>query len=347
MENKERLCMVYGYRNTIDNKWYIGECYEDRERERKTSHKSSMKKYERTGVKCGCHKFYVNVIKYGTCNFEKVYEYRVLEKGIPLEQIYTREEYWSDTYNSIEKGYNIRVGKGTKNYIGDSIKGDNHHKAVPLITYETKPITKSSFIKACKIRQVDTKDFIELLCKPEDWEVLKNRATPHKTFNYIHKNNYDENIHIGYDRTKVNFKVKDIERFETTPSLRQIFLEACKTHNLNPDNYIKILAEKERWYHETSGKGTRRTFYFIHKEKYISDIHKDKERVLGVNIRDIEEYSFIPTTRSDFKRICKKRKWNIDDFIETITHESLWKDEFNYQKNKTYLRKRYFYSFIN
>lgn len=340
----ERKCMVYGYRNKIEDKWYIGECYEDRERARQNAHKSAMKKCEITGKKYGCYKFCLNVIKYTFKKFEEVFEYVVLEKGISLNDIYKREEYWSSVFDSIKNGYNERVGTGTKEYIGDSIKGDNHHKAIPLVTYETKPVAREHFFRACRIRGEEPDNFIELLCDPIFWEKYNNREGYTKTFNYIHKDKYDGNIHKEYDRSKVNFREKSLDRFEFKPSLKDVFINCCKSHNENSNDYIDILAEKDNWYKDPNEKiGYRRTFYFIHKNKYDPKLHKDKERREYANMRDIDEYENIPSKRDDFKKICKKRKWDFNSFEETLCDISLWKEEFNYLRNKIYLRKQYFY----
>lgn len=123
--------MVYGYRNKINDKWYMGECYEDRELIRKEQHITFYNRYIKGIAGSYCRKFYNAINKYGI----DVFEYKVLERDIDVNKIYEREVYWGNFYDSINNGYNLSLGKGNSKVISDETKkrmriahsGENHH----------------------------------------------------------------------------------------------------------------------------------------------------------------------------------------------------------------------------
>ncbi len=114
---KKKCCGIYGLRNKIDGKWYIG-------LSENVSHR-----WETAYEKLNCKrqpKIYNALKKYGVAQFDKV----VLEECSP-EHLNEREAYWISQYDSIRNGYNLTAGGGrfakhsdeTKRKISNSKRG--------------------------------------------------------------------------------------------------------------------------------------------------------------------------------------------------------------------------------
>lgn len=94
------MAIIYKYTNTINNKVYVGQTVNPRQR--KSAHSSSSgninsSEYDKP--------FYVDIRKYGWDNF--IYE--VLEE-CDISDTRERENFYIDRFNSIEEGYNICGG---------------------------------------------------------------------------------------------------------------------------------------------------------------------------------------------------------------------------------------------
>lgn len=105
---------IYIHINKINNKVYIGQ----------TSQFPPTKRWLHGEGYKKCSKFYNAIQKYGWDNFEHI----ILEKGLTLEQANKREQYYIKIYNSINNGYNIKIGGSnsplTKNH-KDKIRKSN------------------------------------------------------------------------------------------------------------------------------------------------------------------------------------------------------------------------------
>jgi group I intron endonuclease len=104
---KSKCVGIYGLKNKITNKWYVGQSW-DVER-RFLTYKS---------LNCiGQTKIYNSIKKYGFCNFDVV----LLEACDRNQDILNqRESYWIEFYNSIENGYNLRDGGSKGKYSNES-----------------------------------------------------------------------------------------------------------------------------------------------------------------------------------------------------------------------------------
>ncbi len=87
---------IYIHINKINNKVYIGQ----------TSQFPPSKRWLGGEGYQNCPKFYNAIKKYGWDNFEHI----ILEKGLTLIQANEKEQYYIKLYNSIDNGYNIKVG---------------------------------------------------------------------------------------------------------------------------------------------------------------------------------------------------------------------------------------------
>ena len=92
-------CGIYGLRNKLNNKWYVGQSIDIIKRWEgyDTMHCKSQRK------------LYNALVKYGVGAFDKI----ILEQ-CPSDQLNDREDYWVVEKDSIENGYNIRSGGGSR-----------------------------------------------------------------------------------------------------------------------------------------------------------------------------------------------------------------------------------------
>lgn len=91
-------CGIYGLRNKTNDKWYVGQSTD--------IHSRWDRAYK--GLRCqNQHKIYRALKKYGYDGFDKI----VLEE-CSVDKLNAREVYWSEQYDSINNGYNLRVGGG-------------------------------------------------------------------------------------------------------------------------------------------------------------------------------------------------------------------------------------------
>ncbi len=93
-------CGIYGLKNKTNGKWYVGQSTD------------ILSRWDRAykGMRCqNQHKIYRALKKYGYNGFDKI----ILEE-CGVEQLNDREVYWSEYYDSINNGYNLRVGGGRK-----------------------------------------------------------------------------------------------------------------------------------------------------------------------------------------------------------------------------------------
>ncbi len=109
---------IYGLRNKLTNKWYVGQS--------RNIHRRWNRYYKNPHCEQQA-KLYNALCKYGYENFDKI----VLEECIPDKTILdAREKYWISHYNSFNDGYNLTLGGGSgfiteemKKKIGDANRG--------------------------------------------------------------------------------------------------------------------------------------------------------------------------------------------------------------------------------
>jgi len=93
---KSECCGIYGLRNKINGKWYIGQSADIEKR--------WLRAYKRLDCKKQ-RKIYAALQKYGYDNFDKI----VLEKCL-VDHLDDREEHWVKHYDCVENGYNCTEG---------------------------------------------------------------------------------------------------------------------------------------------------------------------------------------------------------------------------------------------
>jgi group I intron endonuclease len=137
-------CGIYGLKNKTNDKWYVGQ----------STDIFSRWDREYKGMRCqNQHKIYRALKKYGYNGFDKI----ILEE-CGVEQLNDREVYWSEYYDSINNGYNLRVGGGRRG----------------ALSYETKE----------KLRARKFTD---------EWKRKISDAKKGKTFSEEHKRKLSEN----------------------------------------------------------------------------------------------------------------------------------------------------------
>lgn len=97
--------LIYGYRNKINNKWYVGQTTMPLS-ERHRLHISGAKNKNSSDYNCLFHK---KIRQYGINNFDLV----VLENNVAKEDLDERERFWIKEKNSFiqnNKGYNLTIG---------------------------------------------------------------------------------------------------------------------------------------------------------------------------------------------------------------------------------------------
>jgi len=93
---KSVCCGIYGLRNKVNGKWYVGQSYDITLRWYRAYEKLHCKKQR---------KIYNALLKYGYESFDKT----ILETCEPnVEVLNNREDYWIKFCDSINNGYNIK-----------------------------------------------------------------------------------------------------------------------------------------------------------------------------------------------------------------------------------------------
>jgi group I intron endonuclease len=112
---KNECCGIYGLKNKVNNKWYVGQSVDVIERWRKY----------KTGQCKSQPKIYRAIIKYGYNDFEEV----LIEECENVDWILDyREAFWIRNLNSVKNGYNILEG-GTGSKLDEAAKQKIREKA--------------------------------------------------------------------------------------------------------------------------------------------------------------------------------------------------------------------------
>lgn len=106
---------IYGYKNQINNKWYVGQTTMSL-KERHRLHLSSSYNKRASDYNCLFHR---KIREYGINNFELI----ILEEIVDRSKLDEREQYWIANKNSFVQngGYNLTIGgqrrKDSENYL--------------------------------------------------------------------------------------------------------------------------------------------------------------------------------------------------------------------------------------
>ncbi len=187
-------CGIYGLRNTINGKWYVGQ----------STNVMSRWNMAYKGMRCqNQHKIYRALKKYGYDGFDKI----ILEE-CPIEKLNEREVYWSEHYDSINNGYNLRVGGGGR-------RGE--------LSYETKE----------KLRSRKFSD---------EWRRKISEAKTGKKFSEAHKQKLSENHRDVTGANNPNFGKKFSEEH------RKHLSEAQRGKKQSPEQIEKRRQSMLRFY---------------------------------------------------------------------------------------------------
>lgn len=142
---QKKIVGIYGLRNKITGKWYIGQSIDVVKRFSDYKHLRclSQKKIHRA------------IKKYGYENFEKV----ILEECVNL-MLNSREEYWTLYYDSIKNGYNIRLGGRSPMFGRQHTEEFKEHisKKMKGRKYSEESIKKMSIAAKGKRHTLETKE---------------------------------------------------------------------------------------------------------------------------------------------------------------------------------------------
>lgn len=120
---QKRIVGIYGLRNKVTGKWYIGQSWNIYDRWKEA--------YQYLGCK-NQRKIYNSLKKYGYDSFEK----RIIEicsEHISQEMLNLKESIWINHFNSLSNGYNLRMGGSNGKLSQESkIKMSISHKGIPL-----------------------------------------------------------------------------------------------------------------------------------------------------------------------------------------------------------------------
>jgi group I intron endonuclease len=107
---KRKIVGIYGLRNKITNKWYVGQSVDIIKR----------LEIDYKKMKCiGQPKIYNALLKYGYNEFDKI----ILEECESKQEILNEKEiYWMKYYDSIKNGYNLRGGGGGHGWHSEETK---------------------------------------------------------------------------------------------------------------------------------------------------------------------------------------------------------------------------------
>lgn len=129
--------IIYKATNNINNKVYIGQTIQPLNT-RKSIHKyhalnDNSKEYKN-------NHFYNAIRKYGWENFS----WEVIDTADTYEELDNKERYWINHYDSINNGYNIRIGGTFNDYQSD--KFAIAHGSKPFLAYRTNGEFLGEFI---------------------------------------------------------------------------------------------------------------------------------------------------------------------------------------------------------
>lgn len=151
---------IYGYKNKINNKWYIGQTTMPL-KERHRLHLSSAMHEKTSDYNCLFHQ---KIREYGIDNFELV----ILEEVKDKEQLDAREQFWIKEKNSYVKngkGYNLTIGgqkrKNSENYwdLRCSLSKEQAQKIIMMLQTTAIPqteIAKQFNISTSIVNQINT-----------------------------------------------------------------------------------------------------------------------------------------------------------------------------------------------
>lgn len=193
---EKRLYRVYIIKNTINKKIYIGQtCLPIKSRLAKHFSDSRSEKRRKLSP------LYYDIHKYG----EDKFYIETLEDNISYNDIYDKEMYYIERYNSINNGYNLRVGGKGSNKLTTKQQTDVINMALNGMTYKD----------IAKIFNVNN-DLISNICRKNNIHVKNQTDYYYYKIKELYYNNYTiqqianemglSTMYINYLLRKFNFR---------------------------------------------------------------------------------------------------------------------------------------------
>lgn len=214
---QKKIVGIYGLRNKVNNKWYIGQSWNIYDRWKEA--------YQYLGCK-GQPKIYNALKKYGYDGFEK----RIIEicgENIPQEMLDLKETAWISHFNSFSTGYNLKTGGAKGKHSPESrMKMSISHKGVPLSKKH-----RDNMVAAKQITSVETRRKMSLS------HLGKKRAP----FSEEHKKKLSE-WQIGRVFTK-----EHRQKLSRATAGRKWTLEQKQKHKIRMKEAYRMKSEKEKY----------------------------------------------------------------------------------------------------
>ena len=138
-----KLVGIYGLRNKVNGKWYIGQSLDVLMRWHRAYNLLQCK---------GQPKIYNALLKYRYDGFDKI----LIEKCVPVDWILDyREAYWMRNYDSIKSGYNLKEAGSHGKHSVESREKMRKSQTGKVMTEESKEkIRKSMIGRSCSQRSI-------------------------------------------------------------------------------------------------------------------------------------------------------------------------------------------------
>lgn len=231
---------IYGYKNKINNKWYIGQTSMPIE-ERHRLHISGATHERANDYNCLFHK---KIREYGIDNFEL----EILEEVPNKSDLDEREQYWIEKKNSFVKngkGYNLTTGgqyrKGNENYVDIRAKFQTQEEINQIIK-EIKNLD-NSLVSLAEKYQVS----LSLICLINSGKKYHqdNEKYPLRALKTKISDNIVKEIIILLKENYTNKEIADLFQIDDNIVYR---INYGKAHKQNDETYPirKELSKKEK-----------------------------------------------------------------------------------------------------
>lgn len=169
--------------------------------------------------------------------------------------------------------------------------------------YETKPVSRKSFLNHCKVHGKDMRDFIEIVSEIK----TKNGSS---LYNYFYIDSQPSDILEVLLKIESKWYLEWYAKYEVNGVTRDEFKKVCRYHGVDISDFIEI----------KQGDSARSCKKPIYNYFFIKD-KKDNELsiLLKKSKQDIwyKKYEQTYTRKSVFKKKCLNKGYYYDDFIET------------------------------
>ena len=255
----DKVSNIYMFTNKTNNKKYIGQAENPKERYKQHKKDSKYKDFV----------FYRAIRKYGFDNFD----FKIIEANIPLKYINEKEKYYIKKYNTLlPNGYNMTIGgEGTHGYkhtdetkklmsekkkgmyigennpnYGKGLSGKDNPNYGVKMSEETK--NKISKGNKGKIRTEETKKKISNSCK----NVIHNEEWNKKVSESLRNMSEEKKAIMIEKRLKNNSRIKQIKGINLETNKEFIFKSARQagkwihdTYGFSKNSHVRILKSIE------------------------------------------------------------------------------------------------------